>query len=199
VVDEFRVRRLLRQATDTVEVLDEEADADDAVRAQCRWLDSIKYNVIAAIECCVDVGQRICAVNGWGPPASNADTFTILAAHGVLEDGTASDMARASGFRNVLVYEYIEIRDDLVVASLDRTGDIRRFAAQIAVWLACPCVQTWSSWNRFDERPGHARCPPGALPVRRGNRNTDPPRGPACKASGRPTDRGKVDARWNSP
>lgn len=138
MVDEFRVRRLLRQATDTVEFLDEEADADAEVRAQRRWLDSIKYNFIAAIECCVDVGQHICAVNGWGPPASNADTFTILASHGVLEGETAGDMARASGFRNVLVHEYIEVRDDLVVGNLDRTGDIRRFVAQIAVWLARP-------------------------------------------------------------
>lgn len=101
MVDELRVRRLLRQATDTVELLYEEAGADDAVRAQRRWLDSIKYNFIAAIECCVDVGQHICAVNGWGPPASNADTFKILPAHGVLE-GETSMSSWTSTFRKPL-------------------------------------------------------------------------------------------------
>lgn len=136
MVDELRVRRRLRQATDIVDFLDAEAAADPAIRAQRRWLDSVKYNSIAAIECCVDVGQHLCAVRGWGPPSTNADTFRILAAHGVLDDDLAARMARASGFRNVLVHGDIQVRDDLVEANLDRTGDIRGFVAAIADWLA---------------------------------------------------------------
>ncbi len=135
MVDELRVRRLLRQVTDTVAFLDDEAGVDADVRSQRRWLDSIKYNFIAAIECCIDVGQHLCAVQGWGPPASNADTFVILASHGVLDDEIADRMARASRFRNVLVHEYIEIRDDMVIANLSRTGDLRRFVAEIATWM----------------------------------------------------------------
>jgi uncharacterized protein YutE (UPF0331/DUF86 family) len=136
VVDELRVRRLLRQAVDTVDFLDAEAVADPSIRAERRWLDSIKYNFIAAIECCVDVGQHLCAVHGWGPPATNADTFRILAAHEVLDHDIAERMARASGFRNVLVHEYVEVREDLVVAHLARTSDIRDFVGAVANWLA---------------------------------------------------------------
>lgn len=44
-------------------------------------------------------------------------------------------MARASGFRDVLVHEYVDVRDDLVVANLQRTADIRAFIAAIATWL----------------------------------------------------------------
>jgi uncharacterized protein YutE (UPF0331/DUF86 family) len=84
----------------------------------------------------VDVGQHLCAVQGWGPPSTNADTFRILAEHGVLEPGLALDMAKASGFRNVLVHEYVDIREDLVVANLALTSDIRRFVAAVAEWLA---------------------------------------------------------------
>lgn len=83
-------------------------------------------------------GQHICAVQGWGPPNSNADTFSILAAHDVLSREIADQMARASGFRNILVHEYVAVRDDLVVANLSGTGDIRRFVAEIADWLAIP-------------------------------------------------------------
>ena len=136
MVDELRVRRLLRQAVDTVDFLDAEAVADPSIRAERRWLDSIKYNFIAAIECCVDVGQHLCAVHGWGPPATNADTFRILAAHEVLDHDIAERMARASGFRNVLVHEYVEVREDLVVAHLARTSDIRDFVGAVANWLA---------------------------------------------------------------
>ena len=49
MVDEMRVHRVLRQAADVVEFLDAEASAEDAIRAQRRWLDSVKYNFIVAI------------------------------------------------------------------------------------------------------------------------------------------------------
>lgn len=135
MVDEMRVHRLLRQAADVVDFLDAEASAEDAIRAQRRWLDSVKYNFIVAIECCVDVGQHLCAVQGWGPPSTNADTFRILSEHAVLPADLATRMAQASGFRNVLVHEYVDVRDDLVVANLARTADIRAFVVAIAHWL----------------------------------------------------------------
>lgn len=136
MVDELRVRRLLRQIIDVVDFLEAEAGAEPAIRGHRRWLDSIKYNFIAAIECCVDLGQHLCAVQGWGPPATNAEVFRLLAAHGVLDPETGERMARASGFRNVLVHEYVAVRDDLVVDNLGRTSDIRDFVRCIADWLA---------------------------------------------------------------
>ena len=135
MVDEMRVHRLLRQASDGVDFLDAETAADEAIRAQRRWLDSVKYNFVVAIECCVDVGQHLCAVQGWGPPSTNADTFRILSEHSVIPGELGARMAQASGFRNVLVHEYVEVRDDLVVANLGRTTDIRQFVAAVADWL----------------------------------------------------------------
>lgn len=135
MVDEMRVHRLLRQTSDVVDFLDTEAAADDAIRAQRRWLDSVKYNFVVAIECCVDIGQHLCAVQGWGPPSTNADTFRILSEHSVLPAELGERMAQASGFRNVLVHEYVEVRDDLVVANLARTADIREFVTAVADWL----------------------------------------------------------------
>lgn len=135
MVDELRVSRLLRQAADVVDFLDTEAGLDASIRSQRRWLDSVKYNFIVAIECCVDVGQHVCAARGWGPPASNADVFRILAEHGVLSRDLGGRMARASGFRNVLVHEYVDVRDELVVANLNRTADIREFISAVAAWL----------------------------------------------------------------
>ncbi len=135
VVDEVRLQRLLRQMLDTVAFLTAEAGAPVEIRNQRRWLDSIKYNFITAIECAVDVGQHICAVRGWGPPNTNAEVFALLGAHGVLPTTLTGDLMRASGFRNVLVHEYIDVDDDLVVANLARTDDLRSFAEAIAAWL----------------------------------------------------------------
>ncbi|MDQ1248092.1 MAG: hypothetical protein QG597_2464 [Actinomycetota bacterium] len=135
MVDEARVQRLLRHLVDTVQYLESEAASPAEIRRQRRWLDSVKYNFIAAIECAVDIGQHICAVCGWGPPNSNAEVFALLADHQVVPTSLAEDLRRASGFRNVLVHDYVDIRDDLVIANLDRLGDLRSFAVAISTWL----------------------------------------------------------------
>lgn len=136
MVDEARVQRLLRHLVDTVQYLESEAASPAEIRRQRRWLDSVKYNFIAAIECAVDIGQHICAVRGWGPPNSNAEVFMLLADHEVVPTSLAEDLRRASGFRNVLVHDYVDIRDDLVIANLERLGDLRSFAVAISTWLA---------------------------------------------------------------
>lgn len=136
MVDQVRLARLLRQITDIADFLQSETEVGVEVRAQRRWLDSIKYNFVASIECCVDVGQHICAVRGWGPPENNADVFRLMASHGVIGPQLAGRLVAASGFRNVLVHEYVTVRDDLVVANLDRLSDLRDFVRAIAGWLA---------------------------------------------------------------
>lgn len=136
MVDELRVQRLLRGIADTVAFLESERDQPEQVRAQRRWLDSVKYNFVAAIEAAVDVGQHVCATEQWGPPDTNAATFHVLRDHAVLSPGVAEAMARACGFRNVLVHEYVAVRDDLVIANLDRLSDLRAFVAEVASWLS---------------------------------------------------------------
>ena len=136
MVDEARVQRLLRHLVDTIGYLESEAGADASLRTQRRWLDSIKYNFITAIECAVDIGQHICATQGWGPPSTNAAVFDLLGTHGVLTRDAAANLMRVNGFRNVLVHDYVEVRDDLVIAHLDRLTDLRTFATAVATWLA---------------------------------------------------------------
>lgn len=64
MVDEARVQRLLRHLIDTVAFLEDEAAAPAEVRTERRWMDSIKYNFIAAIGCAIVIGQHICADEG---------------------------------------------------------------------------------------------------------------------------------------
>lgn len=135
MVDELRVERLLRRLTDTTAYLKAERHAGAGEGPRRRWLDGIKYNVIAAVELAVDVGQHLCAAEGWGPPADNSDVFAILADRGVLTTELGTAMARANGFRNVLVHEYVAVDDDLVVANLAHLEDLDRFVAAVAEWL----------------------------------------------------------------
>jgi uncharacterized protein YutE (UPF0331/DUF86 family) len=136
VVDETRVLRLLRSITDDLSVLESAAGADTERRADPLWLRGVKYTFVTAIESAVDVAQHMCASEGWGPPLDNADSFTILGRHGVLETSLAQRMRQAAGFRNVLVHEYVRVDDGIVLQRLQDPSDLEHFARQVSDWLA---------------------------------------------------------------
>lgn len=136
VVDEGRVLRLLRGVTDDVAVLKQEAAADDTRRNDLIWLRGVKYTFITAIEACVDVAQHICSAEGWGPPSDNGDAVRLLGKHGVLSVGLAESVRKAVGFRNVLVHEYVEVDDTVVVSRLADLSDLENFVRAVAEYVS---------------------------------------------------------------
>lgn len=44
-------------------------------------------------------------------------------------------MRRAVGFRNVLVDEYADLDDQIVLARLNGPSDLEQFSGQVAKWL----------------------------------------------------------------
>jgi uncharacterized protein YutE (UPF0331/DUF86 family) len=136
VVDEGRVLRLLRSVTDDVAVLEQESEADETRRRDPIWLRGVKYTFVTAIEACVDVAQHICAAEGWGPPADNGDAIRLLAKHGVLPTGLADSVRRAVGFRNVLVHEYVEVDDKVVISRLADLSDLENFVRAVAEYVS---------------------------------------------------------------
>ncbi len=132
MVDEVRLLRLLRVVTDEVGVLRAEASAGHARRSDPMWLRGVKYSFVASIEGCIDAGQHVCSSEGWGPPRNNGDVMRVLADHGVLGVEHGRRMAQAAGFRNVLVHDYIEVDDDVVLARLADLSDLEAFVAALA-------------------------------------------------------------------
>ncbi len=136
MVDEGRVLRLLRSVTDDLAVLNQESAADEARRRDPIWLRGVKYTFVTAIEACVDVAQHICAAEGWGPPADNGDAARLLGEHGVLTAELAASVRKAVGFRNVLVHEYVEVDDEVVISRLADLGDLEKFVRDVAVYVS---------------------------------------------------------------
>ena len=95
----------------------------------------MKYTFVTAIEACVDVAQHICATEGWGPPADNGDAVRLLGEHRVLTTELAVSMRKAVGFRNVLVHDYIEVDDSIVVDRLKSLDDLEEFVRQVAAYV----------------------------------------------------------------
>lgn len=138
MVDEVRLLRLLRSVADSTAVLDSEARADERRRADPMWLAGVKYTFVTAVEACVDAAQHVCAAEGWGPPSSNADAVRLLGDHGALDADLAGSLRRAVGFRNVLVHQYAQVDDAVVLARLQDLSDLRGFVTSLTGWLHQP-------------------------------------------------------------
>ncbi len=138
MVDEVRVLRLLRSISDDLDVLRAEAAADPLRRGDPLWLRGVKYTFVTAIEASVDVAQHVCASEGWGPPRDNGDAARLLGVHGVLPLDLADRLRRAVGFRNVLVHDYVEVDDGIVLDRLANLVDLDDFVAAVAGWVVPP-------------------------------------------------------------
>ncbi len=67
-------------------------------------------------------------------PQTNADALRLLGRNGVIESKLGEAIARAMGFRNVLVHEYAEVDDSVVVANPTVLADLDAFMGQLAGW-----------------------------------------------------------------
>jgi uncharacterized protein YutE (UPF0331/DUF86 family) len=136
VVDPERLHRILRRITDDLAQLRAYADVppDELARDPVR-LGHVKYLFITSLEACIDAAHHVCAAEGYGAPATNAEAMLLLGRHQVLGHELAAALAEAVRFRNVLVHGYADVDDRRVVARLSRLGDVAAFARRISLLL----------------------------------------------------------------
>lgn len=95
--------------------------------------DILALNLTRAVQLCIDMAVHVLATAERPAPVSMGETFTALAAEGVIDDELASRMRSAVGFRNVAVHAYVRLDWDIVHAvSHEGLEDFERFAACIA-------------------------------------------------------------------
>lgn len=134
MVDEGRLSRLLREIERRAERLDQAAATSTDARTDL-WLDGVKYLFVTVIEGCIDVAQHILSSERLDAPSSNADALRRLGEHRVIDAGLAESLARAVGFRNVLVHGYIDVDDGIVLSSFADVAQLHRFVGDVSSWL----------------------------------------------------------------
>ena len=134
MVDQERIDRLLDRITADLRELDGLAKRGTDLIADRTTLAAAKYFFITAIEGCTRVAQHVIADQRWKIADTNADAIRRLGTEGVLPDDLATKVARAVGFRNILVHEYAEIDNHRVVENLGRLDDLKNFVAAVARW-----------------------------------------------------------------
>jgi uncharacterized protein YutE (UPF0331/DUF86 family) len=134
VVDDERVTRLAIGVLSDLARLRSLATTP-ALVDQSDQLDAVKYRFVTAIEGCVGIAHHITASEGWSAPDSNAAALRGLADHRVIDSQLAATMARASGFRNLLVHQYGTIDDSSVVSFLAQLDELESYVRQVLAWV----------------------------------------------------------------
>ncbi|MBU0491985.1 MAG: DUF86 domain-containing protein [Chloroflexi bacterium] len=99
-------------------------------------LGGAKYYLHTAVECCVDVANHMIARQNWRAPQSLADSFVVLAEHGVISADFLATARQMVGMRNRLVHLYWDMDAETVYDTLqDHLGDFEHFKAAIYVYL----------------------------------------------------------------
>lgn len=90
-------------------------------------------NLFVAIQTCLDLASHWLADEGWDVPASYADVFVALAAHGVVDHELARRLGSASGLRNLVAHQYgiVDWQRVHAIASTD-LADLETFCAVLA-------------------------------------------------------------------
>jgi uncharacterized protein YutE (UPF0331/DUF86 family) len=90
-----------------------------------------------AIQVCIDIGAHLVAELELPLPPDYRGVFSALVAEG-LDAQLAERLGSATGLRNLLVHDYLDIDEDVIWESLDHLDDLRRFAGFAAEQLDSP-------------------------------------------------------------
>jgi uncharacterized protein YutE (UPF0331/DUF86 family) len=128
-------RRLERldDCANKLEALSGRPRSDFAVDPVLR--DVAERNFEVAAQCVIDIAMRIISLEGAPRTTDGAEAIRRLAELGVLPPDFARDLAPISGFRNILVHEYLDIDWEIVHRQFSNLGQLRFFAARVRDWL----------------------------------------------------------------
>jgi len=120
-----RVGRVRRHRKPSVEELRQDRDAAELVA----------FNLLLAVQACVDIASHCIADEGWPVAKSIGDSFTRLEEHGVVPAEVAEALRRGAGLRNWIAHGYAGVDLALVHrAATDGLNDLEGFARALAQW-----------------------------------------------------------------
>jgi len=101
-------------------------DADESL------LNDVCFDLLQAIQACIDLAVHACTHESLGVPESPAAAFALLEKHVIIAPALAIRLARAAGLRNLIVHRYGELMTaKLVEAIATGLGDLDDFAAAL--------------------------------------------------------------------
>lgn len=98
--------------------------------------DVVDRRLQISIEVCIDIASHLAAGLNLPGQDTAADVFELLGKEKIIDPKLAKKLASASGFRNILVHEYLEINYNIVFENYKyRLDDLRDFAKAVVEFL----------------------------------------------------------------
>jgi len=137
MVDANVVASKLRDLDDRIARVRAHLPADASVLAANRdGLDLVSFNLMLAVQVCLDIASHLIADEAWPPAGSLGEAFQRLGEQGVISSGTAAVLRRAAGLRNVVAHGYAAADPDrLYAAASEGLIDLQRFASEVSAWV----------------------------------------------------------------
>lgn len=99
-------------------------------------LGSIKYNLIVAIQSCIDICNHIVAKEQVRAPEDYADCFRILGEMDILKKDFAERLMKMARFRNLLVHLYWQVNNQRIYEILTKElDDFDHFLDELGKYL----------------------------------------------------------------
>lgn len=137
MTDAVLVLRKLATLREHVERARRRRPADvESLRADVDRQDALGMSVLVALQEAIDIAFHVVADERWGIPSSYAESFDLLARHGVIDAPLAGELARAVGLRNRIAHGYATVDVERPWAELPAGLDaLERFAAALAAFI----------------------------------------------------------------
>jgi uncharacterized protein YutE (UPF0331/DUF86 family) len=102
--------------------------------------DIAERNLEVAIQCCIDISNRVISLEKARKPVDYYEAISILGELGVLPPDFARHLAPIAGFRNILIHEYLSVDWEQVYKHLQELDDLKLFNKYIRDWLHKPSL-----------------------------------------------------------
>jgi len=135
LVDKPLIGRKIERVEGYLKQIRSKKDPGIAVFVKDSDLQSIVlFNLIQAIQSCIDIGSHIISDSEWETPSTQAEIFEILSSKKVISRTLALKMISMVGFRNRIVHEY-EKTDMKIVHDVwkKHTADIEKFCKAVVL------------------------------------------------------------------
>jgi len=106
-----------------------------ALAADQDALDLVSFNLMLAVQACLDLASHLISDEDWPPADTYAEAFQRLYEHGVLTRETADVLGSATGLRNVVAHVYSDVDPELIHrAAVHGLADLERFSREVSAW-----------------------------------------------------------------
>jgi uncharacterized protein YutE (UPF0331/DUF86 family) len=99
-------------------------------------LDLVSFNLLLAVQACLDLASHLISDEGWAPAATAREALERLEEHKVISKQTLRSLQRAVGLRNVVAHGYSGA-DPAQIHTAAQLGlpDLEHFAREISAWV----------------------------------------------------------------